>query len=227
MSSADTERQLAGLIMDADLPKRLQAEIAAKETQHANVLRENEFQRQEIEALRKRLGELEALRIHLEADNREAALDCRGLRKRVAELEVQNADLRRWKALDKPLTAAMAIANISTQEHRARAEQAEAQLAEAQHSRQMQREAFESELRTNSKLTAQLAEAHERCKAAEELVLTPAGNIYAKLAEAKAERDAMREALESLVGVARVKMKDAPFALVKAQKLLAPAGREG
>ena len=34
---------------------------------------------------------------------------------------------------------------------------------------------------------AQLAEAKERCRAAEELVLTPAGNIYAKLAEVKAE----------------------------------------
>jgi uncharacterized coiled-coil DUF342 family protein len=45
-------------------------------------------------------------------------------------------------------------------------------------------------------LRAELAEAKERCKAAEELVLTPAGNIYAKLAEANAERDAMREQLD-------------------------------
>lgn len=33
------------------------------------------------------------------------------LREDVERLRQENADLRRWKALDKPLTAAMAIAN--------------------------------------------------------------------------------------------------------------------
>jgi len=44
---------------------------------------------------------------------------------------------------------------------------------------------------------AQLAEAKERCKAAEELVLTPAGNIYAKLAEVKVDAETRRKALEN------------------------------
>lgn len=53
---------------------------------------------------------------------------CRKAESDVARLEAENANLRRWKALDKPLTAAMAIANGTTAKLRADAARLRAEL---------------------------------------------------------------------------------------------------
>jgi chromosome segregation ATPase len=50
------------------------------------------------------------------------------LKTRIEQLEAENADLRRWKALDKPITAAMSIANSHLAPLHARIEQLEAAL---------------------------------------------------------------------------------------------------
>ena len=92
-----------------------------------------------IAACNNKIGELEALRIHLEACNREAALDCKGLRARIAELQsgAERYWEGRWRDADVRITeleAELDQANFFMDEHKdslARAERAEAHYTDA------------------------------------------------------------------------------------------------
>lgn len=58
----------------------------------------------------------------------EARLDLAAAEREIERLRAENENLRRWKALDKPLTAAMAIANGTNTKLRAKVDRLSAAL---------------------------------------------------------------------------------------------------